>query len=173
MSRCPYLVQDSVGYAKECGREPADFRAVIPTLDDKGWRGEIVHRLYDSLRLCDRHLAELARAVGEAWGHWREREFHAEQARRKAQERVYVIRRHSDGAIKIGFSASLDNRLSALRREHGPIEHLLTLRGGREAERNLHGLFAADRLTGEWFVESEALSEWIERVARRREGAAT
>lgn len=79
----------------------------------------------------------------------------ATQARLAAEARsiVYYLRRHSDGMIKIGFSASYPGRLTSLRGEHGELSLLLAYAGGRKEENQAHKIWAAARITArrEWF----------------------
>ena len=90
---------------------------------------------------------------------------------------VYFVRR-SDGAIKIGWSASLPGRLSALRYEVGHIELLAVMPGGRAEEKELHDAHQEEWVAGEWFrgasVEAEVagvLAEWGPPDAKAWRGA--
>jgi hypothetical protein len=75
---------------------------------------------------------------------------------------VYYIRRESDGAVKIGFTANTRNRMSALRLEHGQLRVLLVLGGGRHEETAAHSLFRRYRIgRTEWFRPVRPLLEWI------------
>lgn len=75
---------------------------------------------------------------------------------------VYYVRRTSDGAVKIGFTANIRNRMMALRREHGPLQILLVLGGDREEETQAHGKFYRYRIRRtEWFRPARPLLEWI------------
>jgi hypothetical protein len=75
---------------------------------------------------------------------------------------VYYVRRASDGAVKIGFSASIENRMAAIRREHGPLEILLVLGGDREEESDAHNKFQKYRIgRTEWFRPVRTLLDWI------------
>lgn len=77
---------------------------------------------------------------------------------------VYFIQDVETQNIKIGYSATVPSRLKALRRGHGDLELLSVIENGtRLTERNLHELFAADRVGGEWFRPSDALLRFIER----------
>jgi hypothetical protein len=73
---------------------------------------------------------------------------------------VYFIR--SGGRIKIGTSTSLITRLDTYR-THGPEQPqvLLVVEGGRAEEKQVHELFKADRVRGEWFTPSQALLDFI------------
>ena len=75
---------------------------------------------------------------------------------------VYYVRR-TDGAIKIGYSGGLAARMSALRREHGPLQ-LMATHGGADAEEHaLHGEFSVLRIRSreEWFRPGLQLLERI------------
>jgi len=73
---------------------------------------------------------------------------------------VYFIRVGS--RIKIGTTTSLIARLDAYR-TNGPEEPevLLVVAGGRTEEKQVHELFKADRVRGEWFTPSAALLDFI------------
>jgi hypothetical protein len=75
---------------------------------------------------------------------------------------VYYIRRTSDGAVKIGFSASLENRVKALRVRHGSLETLLVLGGDRVEEGDAHNKFRRYQIgRTEWFRPVRPLLDWI------------
>lgn len=77
---------------------------------------------------------------------------------------VYFIQDAKTQNIKIGYSATVHDRLKALRRGYGDLELLSVIENGtRLTERNLHELFAADGIGGEWFRPSDALLRFIER----------
>ena len=73
---------------------------------------------------------------------------------------VYFIR--SGELIKIGTTVCLPSRIDDLA-THGPDlpEILLVVPGGHAEERQVHALFAAERVRGEWFRPSEALMAFI------------
>ena len=75
---------------------------------------------------------------------------------------VYFIRSES-GRLKIGTASDVFRRLSAL--QTSSPEHLEVIGvcdGGRSREREIHSIFRAHRLSGEWFEETPAIREWIE-----------
>lgn len=75
---------------------------------------------------------------------------------------VYFVE-DATGAVKIGYSASIKNRLASLRTgSANALRVLLLLRGGRELEAELHRKFARQRLSGEWFRKDENLRDFIE-----------
>lgn len=84
---------------------------------------------------------------------------------------VYFIRRN-DGAIKIGASSNVPQRLATLRGIVGAnIQLLATIPGGTKKEFELHKVFERYRIEGEWFspgidllayIESPAISERIQ-----------
>ncbi len=78
-----------------------------------------------------------------------------------AESYVYFI---TDGeAIKIGKANNPKSRLSALQTSHHkPLVILATMPGGEELERELHRIFDAYRLRGEWFRDCSPLREFIE-----------
>lgn len=81
---------------------------------------------------------------------------------RAARSVVYYIRRESDGAVKIGTTTQLRNRMSALRAEHGELRVLLTHSGTMKEEREMHRQFAHYRLgRTEWFAPVKELLQWI------------
>jgi hypothetical protein len=76
---------------------------------------------------------------------------------------VYFIRR-SDGAVKIGFSASLRTRLIALRRELGSLRLEAMCPGGRDEEARQHRAHSAEALGHEWF-KGPLIEATVARVA--------
>lgn len=143
-----------------------------------GLCGEAVHRTLGDIGLCAYHWDQIAqwreelpdRERQEMIADRRERELvqiqmeadhrrHVEQRRRDLGV-IYYVRR-ADGLIKIGTTWRLRHRLSALRREHGELQLLLTHSGGYEAERGLHDRFSELRVTGEWFTARKRLTDWI------------
>lgn len=78
---------------------------------------------------------------------------------------VYYIRR-ADGDVKIGYSGNVRSRMSALRREHGPIDLLATEPGTRNTERSRHDQFRAFRRpVGEWFAPAPHLLRHVGELA--------
>lgn len=72
-------------------------------------------------------------------------------------ERVYFIG-DGRGHIKIGCSNNPGARIATLQTGTvSTLELLATMRGGREEESCLHGMFTASRVTGEWFRRTELL----------------
>jgi hypothetical protein len=69
-------------------------------------------------------------------------------------ERVYFVR--AAQGIKIGYTANLKERHRML-----GGELLGSVPGDRDRERELHLLFADDKIHGEWFKESPSLQEFI------------
>lgn len=66
---------------------------------------------------------------------------------------LYVIK-DSEGKRKLGFSRDPDNRVKQLQTGNAlelVVEYRLPIRVKNRAERNLHALFPADRVRGEWF----------------------
>lgn len=75
---------------------------------------------------------------------------------------IYAIRRADIGEVKIGVSRDPVRRLWDLQVAHGaPLELVLCVVGAEAGEKALHAQFGADRLLGEWFRESPAITAWI------------
>lgn len=71
-----------------------------------------------------------------------------------------------DGPIKIGNSRQPARRLRELRRDTpDKLKLLARVGGGSERERYYHQLFAAHRLSGEWFNRHPDILEEIERLS--------
>lgn len=73
---------------------------------------------------------------------------------------VYFVRR-GDGLVKIGQSTNVAGRVRDLSTAAGPMELLCTEPGGLARERELHEIFAEDRVHGEWFKESDQLTAYL------------
>jgi hypothetical protein len=78
---------------------------------------------------------------------------------------IYYLRR-SDGAVKIGWSRDLRQRVGQLERAHGPLTLLAWEPGDRPAEQRRHVEFRADRIDRryEWFRSSPALMDHVEQI---------
>lgn len=86
---------------------------------------------------------------------------------RRASGYAYFARPIQGGPIKIGYSAWPELRAGSLHWRHGDsVEILAILDGGRLRERELHGLFAEYRITGEWFAPVQEILDFIERPFR-------
>lgn len=75
---------------------------------------------------------------------------------------VYLI---SDGgwAYKIGWARNPEKRLAFLQTGHPEkLRIVAVIDGSREKERELHELFAASRIRGEWFVQDRELTGYFE-----------
>ena len=84
----------------------------------------------------------------------------------QAAKRVYFMRAAS-GAIKIGTAYNPKSRRRSIQAAMPEAVELLTdFEGGFEREGYLHGVFAAERIRGEWFAPSERLLALVARVAR-------
>lgn len=79
--------------------------------------------------------------------------------RKKEPAHTYFIRAERSGLIKIGCASDPVARLRGLATgSPEPLRLLAIWRdGGREAERQMHELFASFRSHGEWFYPSEEL----------------
>lgn len=150
-ARCSAVTE----HGRYCQRFPSSDRETLGQLG-----------LPPSIQLCGRHLKWLIE--------WRDRRAVQETRDRLAEERqqaraatVYYVQR-ADGLIKIGYSARMQQRMSALRREHGPLTILTTHAGGRDAEQAQHWRFSEYRVTGEWFEPAPGLLAHIDHVNSRR-----
>lgn len=79
-----------------------------------------------------------------------------------AESYVYFI---TDGeAIKIGKANNPKSRLAGLQTSHHkPLRFLATMPGGSELERELHRVFSAYRIRGEWFKDCKDIRDFIKR----------
>jgi len=75
---------------------------------------------------------------------------------------VYFIKRHSDGAIKIGITTNLCRRMTDLRHRHGQLSLLATVEGAATREKLAHLIFGDVRLDGEFFQPTSDLRTFIE-----------
>lgn len=75
---------------------------------------------------------------------------------------IYFIQIGDEGPVKIGYAEMPGSRLTNLQ-SASPYELNLLLigAGDRELERELHELFAASRIRGEWFEPSNDLYEFV------------
>ena len=80
---------------------------------------------------------------------------------------VYFVQDMRKSLIKIGYSNQMSARLQTLRSEFGLVRLLATIDGMAEIERDMHNLFHADRVTGEWFEMSDDLCCFITRLNTR------
>lgn len=81
---------------------------------------------------------------------------------------VYFVRAGNKGPVKIGTSAVLSKRLSALR--HPLIDNLkllATVDGGRGKERELHKRFKRYHLKGEWFKFEGELAKFVAKLQEK------
>jgi hypothetical protein len=78
---------------------------------------------------------------------------------------IYYLRR-ADGAVKIGWSTCLPQRIKQLERVHGPLELLIWEPGGYDLEQQRHDEFDDERLDSryEWFRLSPELAAWIQQI---------
>lgn len=119
------------------------------------------------IQLCNYHAMK-AVEVQQYQEAKRVKERYEQQVSRAREATVYYVQR-ADSLIKIGYTGRpLQYRLSALRREHGPLEVLATHKGGRDAEDAQHKRFKDCRVTGEWFRPEPELLAHIERINSRR-----
>lgn len=79
---------------------------------------------------------------------------------------IYFARSLETGYIKIGMTAGIWRRIAALSNQHGELEVLGVLPGGRPFEKALHMAFDAHLVPGmgrEWFYDIAAIREYIKR----------
>lgn len=76
---------------------------------------------------------------------------------------VYVIGMEGDNSVvKIGFATKVDDRRSTLQTSsHRELTVLLSIKGTRDKEKELHRRFAADHIRGEWFHRTRAVEDFI------------
>ena len=134
--------------------------------------GELAFKWLSRVPLCDRHYGDARSAVAAhlqadetAWEQiaYGSRDWEADSA-----EVVYYIRRMSDGLIKIGTSSMYRRRVSELRREHGPVEVLLTHRGGTDTEDEMHRKFEDLWVRDEFFLPGKPLLAWVVKIRKRQ-----
>lgn len=72
---------------------------------------------------------------------------------------VYFIQAGSDGPVKIGFAADVRRRFVKMRTDSPEPLAIIGVEpeGDRAREQELHRLYDADRLQGEWFAPSQNL----------------
>lgn len=76
---------------------------------------------------------------------------------------IYVLR--SDNLVKIGFSDNLRNRVQAIiSTVPVPVEFVGHMPGDRDMEKHLHDIFGASHFSGEWFVETTAMTALFETI---------
>lgn len=78
---------------------------------------------------------------------------------------VYFMRRSSDGAVKIGYTKTLNNRRRMIERvSECEVEVLATRRGGAMLERLYHSRFDCFCIGLEWFDPAPAILAEIARL---------
>lgn len=85
---------------------------------------------------------------------------------------IYFVRSRNTGLIKIGCSDNVTQRMSQLGTQHGKLDLLGTIPGGRAFENALHRAFAEFRAEGmgrEWFVDNPELRKYIATYAGKSE----
>ena len=82
---------------------------------------------------------------------------------------VYFVT-FGNSRVKIGTCKNVETRMRALRTGiPGKARIYYVTPGGHKLEKFLHGLFAIDRINGEWFQYSQAIRDWIAADERRRQ----
>ena len=134
--------------------------------------GNPVFEWLSRVPLCQRHYGDAFKAARTAVSHdeaaWESivhgsRDWDADTA-----EVVYYVRRGSDGLIKIGTSGLFRRRFTELQGEHGPMQVLLTHRGDRGTEEEMHRNFESLWVEGEFFRPGKRLLAWIVRIRKRQ-----
>jgi hypothetical protein len=73
------------------------------------------------------------------------------------------------GPIKIGVARNPIRRLAQMRTGNpAPIRLLGVIRGNTQTELEIHNLFAAENVAGEWFEPSRRLLAFIEATTKRQ-----
>lgn len=80
---------------------------------------------------------------------------------------VYFVQDMRKSLIKIGYSNQVSARLQVLRSQFGLVRLLATIDGMAARERDMHNLFHADRVKGEWFEMSNDLCRFITQLNTR------
>ena len=81
--------------------------------------------------------------------------------------KVYFIQPNGEPVVKIGVSAVVGGRLSALSTSHyKDLVLLATMDGGVGDERELHKRFAKLRVRGEWFKLEGELKKFVEKLSK-------
>jgi hypothetical protein len=157
--------------------------ASIPPIGPPGMRllcGDKATRSIGAIDLCEDHYLEAAawreqlpedarladiaaRRERELENIQREAEHRAVVEQRKREISIIYYLRRSGGDIKIGTTCRPVHRISALTREHGALQLLLTHSGGRQRERQLHDRFDDLAVGGEWFTARKRLTDWIKK----------
>jgi hypothetical protein len=89
--------------------------------------------------------------------------YHPREFVKDVEQVVYFILNRRAGAIKIGTSSDPIGRMVSLQiGTPDLLEMVCTIPGGKLKEKELHGLFEEDRISGEWFKLSEMLLRYIE-----------
>jgi hypothetical protein len=98
----------------------------------------------------------------EAWLANQSREPRARRQPARRLEQIYIIGFDGDDRVKIGITGDLKARLRSFATGNpSEIKVHVAFSGNVRDERELHRRFAADRLKGEWFRLSTAITEFI------------
>lgn len=120
---------------------------------DEGHIGVVVGDLTMQEKLLQLQLEHIERSttlLDKVYGKYEPAELGDSRPHPRAY--VYFIANRAQSAVKIGYSASPQARLSNLQTStHNKLELLAAFEGDMQTERQLHQRFAAYRLTGEWF----------------------
>jgi len=138
---------------KQLGVEEAHIRVVV---------GELTMQ-EKLLQMKLEHIERSATLLDKAYGKYEPAELGDSQPHPRAY--VYFVADRTQGAVKIGYSASPQARLSNLQTSTpSKLELLVAIEGDLQTERQLHKRFANYRLTGEWFRLAGDLAAYIESI---------
>lgn len=80
---------------------------------------------------------------------------------------VYFVRVKGTEKVKIGYSVSINKRMSGLATGHpDELELIATVSGGNDAESRLHRRFAQYRIRGEWYRLEGKLAEYVKKLGK-------
>ena len=87
--------------------------------------------------------------------------------------RSFVYFARAGNKVKIGVSKNPQQRLGSIKTgSSNKVRIYYVTPGDMALERDLHRLFAADRVNGEWFIYSSQIRGWIEADEAKRQAAA-
>lgn len=85
-------------------------------------------------------------------------------------EVVYFVQHQHSRKIKIGTTGRFQKRFDLINIQNGgDIEFLMTLRGGKELEKEMHEKFKNSNCCGEWFYETPEITTFIKQFEITKE----